>query len=376
MSELAQDWESPLVGRLRATGDSAPQGKKRRQGSSSRLEWRPSRRRSIAQHHAQATAPYRPSVWRASGGPSASEQRAKREKRKRARALVFRFAAAGHVAGGRCLSSSRHAIDSRSVRARGALSVAPLRSKVWSGAALYQIHRLRGSRETDGPCRKARRIRQSPTAAAAGVFSFFFSLFLQLLCFFFLSLSLFPRLSLTHQSGEDQSGTRQRPTWRRNEIDQIAEEEKENQKAALKDGKKSFLLKEEEEKSRTNCEWFCRFGCGRLPLPLSLSSLAPNPRARSDRGLPPLFPFNPHEKTFCPITKPELRESAQTALGPDSPRNRLGRSACRRPWFSKTSARCLLSPSFHALSLSPLFTLALSPTPPQPELLSFLSLFY
>ena len=176
----------------RTSGDSAPQREekeeKKKEGTSFASNGASSRGRSIVHHRAQATAPQCTSVWRRSGGPSASEAaRKKREK-------DFPFPPPPHMRRSPPEGVAflwRHAIDSRSVRVRGASSVSSSHAKVRSGAARYQIHRPKGSRKTDRPCRKARGFAKAQRFFFS-LFSFSFELNSSLSGFPLFSLSLFP----------------------------------------------------------------------------------------------------------------------------------------------------------------------------------------
>ena len=128
---------------------------------------------------------------------------------------------------------SRHAIDWRSVRLRGAFSVAPSHSKVWSRAARYQIHRMKGSREKGRPCRKAREFAKAQRARRV-FFPFFFPSSTQFPCSrslsFFLPLFFHPSCTRKRTKVVRTSQVLDNGRHGDDEIDQIAEE-KRNQKA-------------------------------------------------------------------------------------------------------------------------------------------------
>ena len=199
-------------------GDSSPA--KREKAKKSCAARRLSRARSIAHDRAQATAPHRRGSWRRRGVPSG--ERASERGRETESCFSLCHSAAHAVSsrkeGVACSAGSGKSIASRSVRLRGARSIASSHARAWSRLLPYQIHRLRGPGATEGPCRKARGFakaqREQKRRRWRVVFFFFFESFsaLALAPSPLLSLSLFH--AKTHQSGGDQSGTRQRPTWR------------------------------------------------------------------------------------------------------------------------------------------------------------------
>ena len=155
------------------------------------------------------------------------------------------------------------------------------------------------------------RIRQS-TTGAAGVFPFFFSLFdsISLLSLAFLfSPSLFPSLlhAKTHQSGEDQSGTRQRPTWRRR--DRSDSRGKKKPEGALKTERRRevFFRAEEREKKKSRKKLVSGLSNAARPMRGSAASAA---------AAPPLSFLSSLSLSLKPLTLPRSLEPKPPSASP------------------------------------------------------------
>ena len=262
----------------------------------------------------------------------------------------------------------RHAIDSRSVRVRGASSVSSSHAKVRSGAARYQIHRPKGSRKTDRPCRKARGFAKAQR--------FFFSLFsfsfelnsslsgfplfsLSLFPFFFFHPSLFKRTKVVRTSQVLDNG--------RHGDDEYRSDSRGKKKPDGKEKKARFFFEEGKNKKRVSAAG---------PALRGLSSPRPSPRIRLacffffffpsldplstlSRSLVPKRPYDSpitfNGKTTC------IHDRPGREIGPGGARTRhllqkkglreSRSAACRCPSSSSSFSLYLFSP--RSLSLSP-----------------------